>query len=335
MNKTLKQFNIPQNSGYIPEKYLDIRRADWNKLIGAIAASPPETFRRDNPLSFPFQNGIAACVTSTIAAYSEYKSREQMLSENEPGEAISVLRRSFRYMYANTPGGSGGRYYSDCGNWMVEKGIPDEKFCKNDVTLPVEKFLDISFVLPEGKDNAENYRIKSFSWVKTDLNSLKTACFREPIAIAIPGNNADWLKPTDQIITFSGKTDWYHSILMWDWDKDYIRVANWWGDKMRKLSNDYPVSAAMSFEDLPDNWRALQNNMELIKLTNDPTVYLLNADNLIRAIPSTNSFESYFGKNSWEKIRIVTQDEFNKYIVGIPLPKEEVIEKIKEAIKLL
>jgi hypothetical protein len=235
----------------------DYRDADWNQILGALAEAPPLTFTRPVPDYIPFQDSINCCVWATIAADQEYGS----LAEDHHVEL------SFRYGYAKTPGGTGGRDYRTSAMWLKDYGIPEAQYCVNDWQVGANEFLNVSFVIPLGVENANRYRIKNFSFL-TDLslNSLKSACFRKPIWIAIGGNYADWSKPKDQIITFSGKIEWYHSILLWDWTENYLGCLNWWGDRYRMLSPDYPIRAALSTEDLPDDWQA--TNMDYIILPN-------------------------------------------------------------------
>jgi len=223
----------------------DIRDASWDRLIGIVAEAPPPSFSRPVPDYIPFQDSINCCVWATIAALQEWFSRQENRDE----------KLSFRYGYGNTAGGTGGRSYRESADWQRNYGIPEDSYCPNDWTIGANKFLDVSAVTPEGKDNAQIYRIKNYSFVSTGLDNLKSACFRQPIPIAIGGNNTDWVKPYDQIVQFTGRNDWYHSVLLWDWTENYIGVLNWWGDRYRKLSNSYPIQAGMSFEDLPDDWR--------------------------------------------------------------------------------
>lgn len=254
-----KKIIKPMGTGWKPSP-LDPRDANWNKIFGAVAEAPPPTFTRPVPDYVPFQDSINCCVWATAAADQEYSSRLE-------GHNV---RLSFRYGYANTPGGSGGRGYRESADWLRNKGIPEEQYCLNDWQIGVNKFLDVSSITPEGIDNANRYRIKNYSFINPDLTSIKTAAYRKPVWIAVPGMNADWKKPVGDIVHFTGdinNPDWWHSMLYWDWvEGAYSGVLNWWGDRYRRLALDYPIVAAMSTEDLPDDWQI--SNMDYIILPN-------------------------------------------------------------------
>lgn len=256
MSKKPKKIFKPRGTGWLPHKQ-DYRNANWNKIFGAIASPPPSVFSRLIPDYIPFQGDELACVACTAAADQEYGSR---LEDHN-------IKLSFRELYGETPGGSGGRNYLDVVKRVKYTGIPEDTFCPNSVELKTNEFLDMAqFRIQPLYNNAAIYRIKSYSFL-TDLslNSLRTACFRKPIWIAFPGNNADWSKDKDEIVNFSGKIEWYHSVLMIDWNNNlYNGILNWWGDRYRKLSINYPIMAALSTEDLPDNWQSKDMNYVIL-----------------------------------------------------------------------
>jgi len=252
--KKIKKIFKPMATGWKPDP-IDGRDASWDKILGAIAEAPPPVFTRPVPEYIPFQDNINCCVWGTAAADQEFSSRQE---GNNP-------KLSFRYGYAKTPGGTGGRGYRESAQWLKDYGIPEEQYCANDWTVGANEFLNVAFVGLAGIENANRYRIKNYSFL-TDLslNNLKAACFRKPVWIAIPGNNKDWSKDKNEIIVYSGTADWYHSVLLWDWTENYLGILNWWGDGYRKLSLTYPMAAALSTEDLPDNWK--QKNMDYVNI---------------------------------------------------------------------
>lgn len=306
-------FNV-KATGWKPEPY-DPEDASWDRIFGDVAEPAPATFSRPVPDYIPFQDSINCCVWATIAAHQEFASKK----ENHN------VKLSFRYGYANTPGGTGGRGYRESAQWQKDYGIPEEQYCPNDYTLGANKFLDVSTVSAEGIDNANCYRIKNFSFPSTSLDSLRRACYRQPIAIAIPGMNADWRKPVGEIVQFTGdlnNPDWWHSVLLWDWTEYYNGVLNWWGDRYRRLSLNYPIAAAMSLEDLPDNWR-ITNMLKLIGDKRDNRQYAVGVDNKLHWIFGQPGQDSEFLKELIESgqvdpTKIEWRDNLDGLVIGSP-----------------
>ncbi len=284
----MKKIIKPQGTGWKPDPY-DERDANWNKIFGAVAEAAPLIFTRPVPDYIPFQDGINCCVCATAAADQEYGSR--MENHN--------VKLSFRYAYANTSGGTGGRSYREVAEWIQNQGMPEESYCPNDYTVGANKFLDVSFITQEGKDNAQKYRLKNYSFINTNLESLKSACYRKPIWIAVPGNNKDWSKNPSEIIKWTGldpnNAEWYHSIMGWDWTDTYVGVLNWWNDRYRKLSLNYPIMAALSTEDLPDNWQ-LSNMLKIIGDKRDQRQYAVGTDGVLHWIFGQPGVDSEFLK---------------------------------------
>lgn len=292
-------------TGWVKSPY-DSRDASWDTLIGAVAEIPPKTFTRPVPQYLAYQNGIQGCVWCSLATLQEYGSK---LEDHH-------IQLSWRYGYANTPGGSAGRDYRTCADWLKKQGIPEYQYCLNDVSVGVNNFLNISSVTQEGKNNSSRYQIKNYSFVGTDISNLKSACYRWPIAIAFPGNNADWTKPASEIVHFTGKTEWYHSTVLWDWTENYIGILNWWGDRYRILANDYPIVAALSVEDLPDDWNKKQMKILGDKSTNRQ--YSVGDDNILHWIFDEAILEEMSAAGLIDKTQIDWKDNLAGFIVGSP-----------------
>lgn len=296
----MKQKNIfkPKATGWIPGS-VDLRDASWDKIFGATAEAAPPIFTRPVPDYIPFQDSINCCVWATLAAHQEYMSRQE-------GHTPTL---SFRYGYGNTSGGTGGRSYRESAQWLKDHGIPEDKYCSNDWKVGAYNFLNVGNVTPEGVDDANNYRIKGFSFPSTNRDSLLRACLRQPIAIAIPGMDRDWSFSKDKIIEFTGdinNPDWWHSVLLWDWTENYNGILNWWGDRYRMLSLNYPVVSAMSMEDLPDHWRET-NMFKLIQQKGSKDVWAVGYDKNRHLILNAETYKRGYEIGIWPSFDQVQQ----------------------------
>jgi hypothetical protein len=264
-------------------------------------------FTRLVPQYIAYQGGILGCVWCSLASLQEFGSNEE----------DHHVQLSWRWGYANTPGGSAGRDYRTSADCLRKQGIPEDRYCLNDVSVGVNKFLDISGVTQEGKNNANRYQIKNYSFVGTDISNLKSACYRWPIAIAFPGNNADWSKPVSEIVHFTGKTEWYHSVSLWDWTENYLGVLNWWGDRYRLLANDYPIMAALSVEDLPDNW-AITKMKKILGDKSTNRQYLVGDDNILHWIFDEAILDDLTQAGIIDKTQIEWHDNLSDFKIGPP-----------------
>lgn len=235
-----------KNNGFVPDE-IDRRDYPWELFFGATtpeANKLPETFSWKNqmPAKLPIQGDEPACVSHCFACY-------QMFNSLKEGNKVEL---SPRFLYALTGVPNKGRTFRSNAKTLRDIGDILEKTFPNKTELSHAKYCDKSLITSEMKESAKKYRVKSWTVLNTDLDSLKRAISRGPVAIAVGGNNKDWKSANKDNIPF-GKNDWFHAVLAIGWDKNKIEIANWWRSiPYGFLTSGYPVRAAYSLEDILD-----------------------------------------------------------------------------------
>jgi len=316
----MKQFDLKNyKGGWIPD-LPDGRDFKWDKFFGAITPSAgelPEEFSWWDkcPSKIPNQLNIPSCVSCSFAFLQAFNSKQ----ERNFNELLS-----WAFIWANLgdkrlPYGS---TYRDNAKICKNIGISEERLYPTEQGIK-DKF-DASKIKKQAFENAKIFRIKSYSYV--NWLDFKRALYRQPVIVAVGGNNQNWAdfsKP----IKFCGydKIQWFHSIVIIGWTKDGCwEFVNWWGEKRNHgfLAPHYPFEAMLSVEDIPDLPKKVKM-FRIIKTKTNPTCYLTNEKLLTRqAIFSSKDFEvltGQIGKQEidWSCIETVSEEEMNKYrLVG-------------------
>ncbi len=106
----------------------------------------------------------------------------------------------------------------------------------------------------------KKYRVKSYAIVKTDPDSLKAALNVSPLSIAIPIGKGYWGKVAPK----TGKNISTHNVVLSGYSKDgWIIKDSLSGypnfDGYHTLAWDYEILMAISFIDLPNDWKEIQD----------------------------------------------------------------------------
>ena len=239
--------NVKKLKGGWVEDEVDHRDYSWELLFGATtpeASKLPAIFSWKNkmPSKLPVQGDEPACVSHCFACY-------QMFNSLKEGNDIEL---SPRFLYSLTGKPNVGRNFRSHAKLLRDTGDTLESAFPNNTKLSHAKYCDKSLITTHMKELAERYKIKSWTVLNPDLDSLKRAISRGPVAIAVGGNNKNWKSANKNGIP-SGKNDWYHAILAIGWNKDKIEIANWWKHlPYGFLASGYPVRSAYSLEDISD-----------------------------------------------------------------------------------
>ena len=289
----MNEFIIPQNPGLekLPE---DKRDFCYSGIFGEEVH--PRKFKRELPagLDIPYQRFVPACVACTFTFINQYK------SFLEHGKKLNL---SWRKVHAETGEYNKGRHYRTVAKYLQVGGQPQDKYCVDDPTLPENEFMDVQSTPGDGEtQDALKRKIGAYSFVSSNLDELLPALIREPIAIALGGNNKDWAR-SKEIIKKENPTVWYHSICLWDYnlDEGWLGIYNWWGDEYRKIDINYPLTGVLSFRDLPDNENIMQ---KIIGDNLTKNQFALGVDGQIRLIYNRATLEEGHLAGNWNKEQV-------------------------------
>ncbi len=293
----MNEFIIPTNPGLekLPE---DNRDYQYGGIFGA--EKYPRVFKRELPagLDIPYQRFVPSCVACTFTFINQYKSFQ------EHGKKLNL---SWRKVHAETGEYKKGRHYRTVAKYLQVGGQPQDKYCVDDPTLSAVDFMN-NLLSPEGEQDALKRKIGAYSFVSSNLDELLPALVREPIAIALGGNNQSWANTVaNSIIKWKSPNDWYHSICLWDYnlDEGWLRIVNWWGDGFRKLDINYPLTGVLSFRDLPDNENIMQ---KIIGDNLTKNQFALGTDGQIRLIYNRATLEGGHLAGMWNKEQVEWTD---------------------------
>ena len=115
-----------------------------------------------------------------------------------------------------------------------------------------ERYWDEIQKLPESVDSLPALLAPNFSFVDTDLDSLKTALAHSPLNIGVMVGET-W---QEDIITPPQTRYGGHAVELAYID-DCIYLYDSYPPFLRKMSLDYPILMAGSFRPLPEDWRKL------------------------------------------------------------------------------
>ena len=249
------KYNIPKNPGGFELDQFNGKDWNWEQLFGGTALSaeqlPKSHSWRNQMPRLPIQGDEKACCSHTFATYNMFHSWKE-------GNKIDLGPRP---LYSLTGEPDKGRSFRSQVVALRDIGANLESELPNDVHLSHNDYCNASLVTPEMRERAKQYRIKNWSVIAPTGDNLKRAVYREPIAIATGGNNADWKHW--QNIPDSGIVDWYHATLLIGWTEDgRWEIANWWrgwGDNQYGfLSPSYHIIVGYSMENIPDFPEAIE-----------------------------------------------------------------------------
>jgi len=145
-----------------------------------------------------------------------------------------------------------------------KEGVVEEKECYLSFELLSRGWenWDKIFDLSEVDKNAKRYFGGNYSWLKPDLQILKDALSYSPIQIGVGIGNT-W---EDEVVTKPPFIVAYHAVCCYYIDDKYIYINDSIGREFKKLSLDYPIEVAMSFRDLPSNWKEIQESQKTVKI---------------------------------------------------------------------
>lgn len=302
-------------TGFIPDE-IDNRDANYERIFGVGISKPNPTGRVDRIKNSPlnknvlYQDGIPSCVCCSVAWINMYNSYF-----NDGNKII----HSWPFLFAKTPHLEKGRRVRDVLQLARTEGVSQDIYfsqmnykkgrawVENPTNISNDAYVD-----------AKNYKINNFSYIYSK-DGLYEAIQKQPVLIAMPGNNKDWKK---DLITYENGTEWHHMVVAVDVDSmGNIYIVNWWKKKLdiRKIHKDYPLTVMASMQDLPDGWQAKSYEGKLLKAKNKPDVFKIHNDKRY-LVSSEEAYKVCF--DDWDKV--------------IELEKEvlEVIPKADKKIKL-
>lgn len=293
----MKEFIIPTNPGLekLPE---DNRDYQYGGIFGA--EKYPRKFRREFDIDIPYQRRVPSCVSCAFTFVNQWKSKQE-------GNKVNL---SWRKVHAETGEYKKGRHFRTVAKYLQVAGQPRDYYCVDDPTLPEKEFMDVLISI-YGEQNALRHKIGAYSFVSSNLDELLPAIIKEPIVIALGGNNRDWMQ-RNKIIRQNSSIEWYHAIVAigYDLDAGYLEVMNWWGDKRRKIDINYPLTGLLSFRDLPDN------NSTMLKIIKDgKEQYALGVDGKIRLIYNAETLHELHRAGIVDENK-VQDDDSSKYKRG-------------------
>lgn len=294
--------------GAIPDAP-DPRRYSYGSVFG-VDSYPRRFVREIPPINIPYQGQIPSCVPCTKTYLNEYN------SYINDGENLNL---SWRLPFAKTGPYNQGRNLEDVAKYMQGQGQPQDKFCEDNVKLSENEFMNPVMTI-EGTEDAQKRIIGPHWWLRADnIAEICSALFNgPPLSATLGGISSDWTKPYDQIIVNTNGADWYHNFVIWDYDLDagYYRIINWWGDGLRKLSINYPLTSVLSFADVPDT----KNMFKVLKTIDKQDNWLISGNTRFR-IPDIDTFHFFKGKlGVINDPIVVSQEELDKYIIDEMLP---------------
>jgi len=165
------------------------------------------------------------------------------------------------------------------GNYLIKTADEMEKtlVLETEVPTPIPDGWDInrfqtykaaSYASAQELSEGQKYALKSAASVNTDKVSLRSALVSSPLMVAIPIGRGYWENPAPNPPT--NTINAYHAVVLVDIDAqgNYVifdSLTNRQGfDGFHLLASDYPILYALSFIDLPDNWKDIQQEQNEI-----------------------------------------------------------------------
>lgn len=305
-------------TGWIADRY-DFRDWHWDDIFSSLTPGSEElpdefSWKEKLPTEIPIQKNIPSCCSCSFSFLQAFNSKQE-------GYGADFLA-SWRFIWANlsskTPVGS---TFRDNAKVVQELGVSREAYCPSSPEKGYDWVSDKNNLTQKSYDDALRYRIKNYSYVNAP--DLKRAIYRQPVIVAVYGNNQCW-QDFSKPIEYCGweKAEWTHAICIYGWDKDgNWEFVNWWGkDKtFGKLKTGYPFAAMLSVEDLPDIEPVIikdTSSIRLVRTVLAPAVYLL-CNEILHPIKDETTFKEYFG--DWKLVEVINQSELDKYKIGIKI----------------
>lgn len=300
--------------GAIPQEP-EIKHARYELIFGIGDAKPINWLEFFSPRER--QWWIPFCVTYSRLAIAEAIARSCGL----------IIEFSKRWLGVISGTTKKGNYLTTVSDAFRKKGCVLQKFCTftkkmiSEGWLPGnwERIFDLSDVDP----NVRKYLGGNHSWVPRNPRAISDALAYSPIQLSCPVGDT-W---EDEIVTPPSVIHGYHAIACYWIDDKYYYIQDSCGRELKKLTHNYPLTGAMSFRDLPENWREVQNMKN--RINHNDEQYIVNG-NKIHHIPDPDTLNLFIEIGWISKSEPQKVNDLSVYEVGKPLPSVLVTEKVKE-----
>ncbi len=329
------QKNFPDGSWDYENEVIDEKDAIYEEVFGSInfGGSASRDWRKDSP-SLEIQS-YGDCVSFSRTNSAETKSKSEGAKDPD-GDDWNFSDVDLAVGSGTSAQGNGLKKvaeYARRTGVSLEKDIP--------YTRNWSKRLKL---FNEGK-NKNKYKLGNWSWVKPDTNSLKSALEDAPLQIGI-GLGYNW--NNSGVIKKPAQYNVYHAIELLYIDEEGKKyIGDSYKPQMKVLDKDYPILFAMSFRDLPDNWRGINTEGErlhkrligkyILRAEANGELYYVAKDRLIYCIIYINEpnlekdFQSYLRVK--KNFTGVSEKDFDKLKKTIIIGGGKVDEKIELTIK--
>lgn len=280
--------------------------AEYDIIFGTEVPQKPINWKEFLP-SRERQYSVPFCVSFSRLNCGEAVARKQGIKLNLSDRHLGVL--------AGT--GKSGTSMDRPSDAFRNKGVVKEEECKwlQEWLNNAQTYWATIFDLKDVRSKARRYFGGNYSWIrkgyKDKTAGIRTALAYSPVQLGIPIGetyNDSIVKPPERIFA-------YHAITCYYID-DYIYIQDSVSAEWKKLTFNYPIAYALSFRDLPRNWRNIIMP-RLVRKKTDKKVYLETSRGRywITNPEVFNDFRNAELIPDWDKVEL--QDEFTTSLVGI------------------
>ena len=277
-----------------------ITDAVYEQIFGAEIAVP---INWEQWLPIKEFQSVPFCVT-----YSRLNCAETI--SKKTGEELNFADRWLGVISGTTKNGNSMDNVSD---WFRNTGSPLEQYCPF-ITTDWVKIFDLSGV----PKDVRMYKGGNYSWLKTDIASLKNALAYSPVQLGIGCGETYY----NEVVTPPKNIYSYHAVECYWIDDKYIYIYDSVQPSNKKLSINYPINCAMSFRDLPDNWREIQFMAKLERKKNEEKVHLIinNVNYWIKEQPDFENLraDQPITNIQWDQVKVVDE-------LSVPWDGEKII----------
>lgn len=160
---------------------------------------------------------------------------------------------------------------SPMGNYLVRTAdcMKDSLVLEEDKPTPIptrwdqaewQKYKDVAKASPEAIEKGKTYAMKSFASVIPTKERLRAALIQSPLMLAIGIGRGYFMDIAPKQDSYSA----YHAVVLLniDYDGSYVIFDSLTQKQgfngVHKLASDYEILSALSFVDLPDDWKDVQ-----------------------------------------------------------------------------
>jgi hypothetical protein len=200
--------------------------------------------------------------------------------------------------------------------------------------------------------NKKKYKLGNWSWVNADLNALKSALEDGPVQVGVlVGYN--WF--SGGVIKNPGGGNGHGIELEYIDELGQKYIKDSYVPYQKVLDKNYPIMMAMSFKDLPENWRGInvENEKFYMRLLNkliirpqaNGEVYRIMEDRMLKvqfnisdkdlfiqvtkALRDKNSFLGV-SEADFERLKTYAFEAGNGIVEGQPLTGDEILQLLKQ-----